>query len=190
MKKKLVFYSFCLIVLIVCFNVGYFISLNKSTKGSLKSKDAKKSEESLTQSVNFDLQKQKLSPNAEVCYKQVYLVCGHNITSENTIDPKWVNMTREDLEKAVLGWKVIEFRRDYVLLEKNFSDLCLNHYIIKENGNEIVVSQKKLNGDTDILKRIELPLGHLSTEDINRLKAGIEIDSREELNQLLEDFTS
>lgn len=134
------------------------------------------------------IEAEKISPNATLILKKHYEECNHTIKEYAKIPEEYVNLTKEELIEKQDGWEIESFSKDEVILIKEQSGLCNEHYVLRENNGTIVVYQIEKN-NTEILKEeTGIATEYLTESDRLRLEEGIRIYGYEELNSTLEDY--
>ena len=138
---------------------------------------------------------ERISPNTFVEKRMYYNQCKHSITNVSTAEDDIVNMTEEQFRKYMgenySNIKILSFSVKEIVLREERNHLCPNHYIIGESDGKIAIYGIDERGDkylTRVFKDYSISL--LKEVDQLRLKAGIVVDSEEELSDVLENFIS
>jgi|GEM_PF-4710328 len=87
-------------------------------------------------------------------------------------------------------WQVVRFSSDEVILFQRKDQICPDHYYVSEIDGFIVVFRFTEAGQKYVLERTDIPVSHLPDIDQEKIKRGILIRTRQEVNQLLEDYSS
>lgn len=133
-------------------------------------------------------QEVKTSPNAIFIFKTYYKECEH-ITNEKVEIPKnFVNQTQEEIKKAYEGWRIEEFNSQQVVFYMEKQGICNEHYIIRENNGYVAIYSVDAFGKETLKETTEIVTAYLPETDKNRLKEGIKVNGKEELNAALEDY--
>ncbi|MBO5454040.1 MAG: hypothetical protein J6A69_08785 [Clostridia bacterium] len=122
---------------------------------------------------------------AILTFEHTFEKCGHTetYTPDNT-------ETFEDISEITLlypSWQIKTADEGRIYLIKTSEGYCKNHYKAHLRGNKITVT--RLNDNT-VYKEFYISLKYLTEDDINELKNGKAINSRQELTEFTEDFTS
>ena len=134
------------------------------------------------------IEQEKISPNAILILKKHYEDCDHIIKEYAKIPEEYVNLTKEELIKKQDGWEIESFSKDEIILIKEQTGLCGEHYVLRENNGTIVVYQIQKD-NTELLKEeTGIATEYLTESDRIRLEEGIRIYGYEELNSALEDY--
>ena len=131
---------------------------------------------------------EKTSPNCKIILKLYYKKCGHLLEKTKTIEEADVNLTEQDLKERFKDWELQKFTPTEIVLYKEFDGFCKEHYVLKEkNGNIAIYSVDENNNET-FIESTEVSTQYLEEDDLNKIKDGIYIYSKKELNKVLEDF--
>jgi len=137
----------------------------------------------------------KIGPNTVLEYKIYYTECNHEVIQEQQLEKHMVNMTREAFESYIKGshpkWEVETFSNKKVVVRIEKNHLCQNHYIIGEKDGKIAVFRIGENGERivdEVYK--DSPISLLKEIDQEKIKNGIITNSKEELDNTLENYIS
>ena len=131
-----------------------------------------------------------ISPGARISMEKRYLNCGHAITNQIDAPANIVNLTEQQLKLAYAGWGIKKFTPLEIVISQDINSKCPYHYILKEkDGYVAVYYQTSINGIS--LKEVTpILVSNLRSEDQEKLKTGIKIESQQNLAQRLEDLGS
>lgn len=130
----------------------------------------------------------KTSPNCTIILKIYYQKCGHLVEKKEDIKVQDVNLTEEELKKKFSDWELQKFTVNEIVLYKEVNEFCGEHYVLKErNGNIAVFSLDENNNET-FVEETDISTKYLAEEDLNKIRSGIFINSKKELNKTIEDF--
>lgn len=132
--------------------------------------------------------KERISPNCLITLKKYYKKCEHTINEYVSVSDKLVNKTQEDLQEEYEGWEIKEFSTNKIILYKEFEEECNEHYIVKDNDGKVTIYKILENGEQVEEKATEISTDYLTENDKLNMKNGIIVNSKEDLNQLIEDF--
>lgn len=132
--------------------------------------------------------KERISPNCLITLKKYYKKCEHTINEYVSVPDKLVNKTQEDLQEEYEGWEIKEFSANKIILYKEFEEECNEHYIVKDNDGKVKIYKILENGEQVEEKATEISTDYLTENDKLNMKNGIIVNSKEDLNQLIEDF--
>lgn len=142
---------------------------------------------------NIDLittsnEEEKTSPNCVFIFKTYYKKCEHIKVEREIITEIMVNKTREDLESIYKAWNIVTFRNNEVLFYKEEEGSCGEHYLLKELDGNLAIYNIDESNNLNLYEDTEIVIRYLPEEDITRIKEGIRVNGRQELNEALEDY--
>ena len=138
--------------------------------------------------VETSVEEEKVSPNCLFIFKTYYRKCEHIKVEKEKTSETMVNKTREDLSKIYKDWDIVTFRNDEVLFYKEEDGICDEHYILKDVDGIITIFVLDENEDATIKEKTAILTEYLPEEDVLKLKEGIRVNGKEELNKTLEDY--
>lgn len=133
-------------------------------------------------------EEEKISPDCIFIFKTLYHKCEHIKVEKEQVKEVMVNKTREDLEKIYKGWQIVTFRNDEVLFYREDEGICGEHYLLRELDGYIAIYNIDEDEDLNLETKTAILIDYLPEEDIVRLKEGIRVNGKEELNKTLEDY--
>ena len=196
MKKTLIFISVLAIIIIATF-VGFFIFQNKENTNLYEAKlveDECTIEGELMKLgmldgyVQANSKEEKVSPNTILKLKKIYLDCKHTITQKVELPAEIINMNKDELESEYKDWKLEEFSPEEIIFSREYTGICNEHYLVKIIGDVLGIYILDEDGKETLKEKTEIYAEYLPENDISRLKEGIEVIGRENLNSLLEDY--
>lgn len=133
--------------------------------------------------------KEKVSADAKLILKKYYRQCDHTINEAVEIPQEIINMEKEEVERQYPDWKVIGFEQDKIVLYKEFEDICGEHYKLKAENGRINIYTINKNGIETLYQRTDIPSEYLPEIDLDQMNGeGLEVDGKQELNRIIEDF--
>jgi len=189
-SKRTVFLFSGLIVLLVliAFSFGYL------TRTSGK----RPREDSLTE--NTDTEKgtgdearevSKTGPDSVLVFKRYYTRCKHTVKEEKDMDNGDIGKTGKQMKRAFPEWELAKFTPEKVTFRKNIDGYCPNHYVIKaKEGYLVIYRPKKDTGKLEAVEESNIPYQWLSPEMKEQVDKGLAVDSREEVERLMENLES
>ena len=133
---------------------------------------------------------EKISPYAKMIIEKKFSKCGHTTYSCLDVPKELINLTNEELAEKYSGWDVKEFSKDEFTLYRLIEANCEDHYVLKEEGGYIAVYNELTDEISNLVEKTEIDVSLLREEDKVDLEEGIKIYGKEELNSLMEDFSS
>ncbi|MCT4621450.1 MAG: hypothetical protein N4A62_18940 [Marinisporobacter sp.] len=94
------------------------------------------------------------------------------------------------LNEKYKEWDVRECNKNKVELYQESDQIPPNFYIAKEHNGYIGVFQVNEKGQDILIEETEIPTSSLSSMDLEYVKNGIVKKNRDEINQILEDYSS
>ena len=131
---------------------------------------------------------EKVSPNAEFALKKYYNECGHFKFEYAKLPEELVNLTKEEVEDFYDDWEVEEFSANKVVLVKEISSLCDEHFIIKLGEKYVQIFHLESDGNLVLYKTTDISRDYLPAEDISKLEQGMYVFGEGKLNSIIEDF--
>lgn len=193
MKKTYIFILIAIAVIIAGVLIGLFIG-NRSKTSDLEPKQETKLAEN-TQNLKNEIEivttsnmEIKTSPNCLFVFRTNYKGCKHTVVERNEIPEECVNKTEEDLQEKYRDWKIEEFTSLMVSFYKDEEGICLEHYILKDDNGYVAVYQIDSFGKETLKEKTEIVTLYLPETDKLRLKEGIKVNGKEELNAAIEDY--
>lgn len=138
--------------------------------------------------IETDSQDEKISPNCSFTIKTYYKGCGHTTNEYNNIPDYLINDTKQDLEEKYPGYEVDTFKSNEVVLYQEKEGECGEHYIVKDLDGKVVIYKKEKNGIEKMIEETSISTDYLPETDKIQIQDGIEVNGRENLNQLIEDY--
>ena len=129
-----------------------------------------------------------ISPNAIIIKKMYYEACDHLIRKTEDIPEELVNKTQEDVELEFPDWKIEEYTPTQIILYKTDSGNCGEHYFVHDHNGVIGIYTVDEYGIKTLEEDTEISTLYLPEEDVQNLKAGVEIVGYTNLVEFLEDY--
>ncbi len=131
---------------------------------------------------------EKISPNAFVTFKVAYKGCGHTTNKYMEVPEDFVNKTKTELQEKYSDWKIEKFSDTEIILSKEESGNCGEHYIVRESEGLVTVYQVLDDGTEREYEKTDISTEYLTETDKINMEKGIEVNGIQNLNQLIEDF--
>lgn len=153
-------------------------------------KENKKVPKENTNIITVSIDEIKLSPNAEMVIKKNFKLCDHTTENRMNIPIEMVNYTRAEVEKKYTGWNIEKFTQEEVILSKEIEANCDAHYVLKIEEEKLKIYNQITEDKYNYIDEINIQLGLLPSLELAELEHGIEVYGEEELNKLVENYTS
>ena len=139
-------------------------------------------------SVKTNAKEEKISPNCSFTQKIYYKKCGHTVQNYLELPQELVNLTKEDLQEKYSEWEIEKFSSNEIVLYKEANGECGDHYLVMENDGKVTIYKVLENGEKELFEKTDISIEYLTESDKINMKDGIRVNSKQELNQLIEDF--
>lgn len=135
-----------------------------------------------------------ISQNTKIIYKTKYTQCGSIIEEEQPMDVDLIGLSEEGLKEYIYekyqNSEVESFSNKKVVISKIENKVCPNHYKVSVHQGYIAVYKFDEEGEKHLVERTKIPVNHLPVIDQEKLQRGILVENLEEVNKLLEDYSS
>lgn len=192
MKKGLIFGIITVVVIIAGIVTGIFLYSNNST-----SEFQTKAEKQLAEDnkLNYEIKQtsstlngEKISIDTVLKFNTYYKECKHTSSEEVNASEELVNKTEEEIQSKYEDWRIKKFNSKEVIFYREKEGICPEHYILRENNGYLTIYNINSEGKEVLYETTGIVTSYLPETDINRLKQGIIINSKEELYSTLEDY--
>ena len=197
MMKKYAFLIIIIVMTLGFFTGNYLYKINKiktnkieeeGLMGKLIEDECTAVTEYGTDLISTNSKVKKTSPNCLIVLKIYYRKCGHLVESKKNIEEGEVNLTEEELKKKFPDWELQKFTSSEIVLYKEVDEFCNEHYLLKEKDGTIAVFSLDENNNEKLERKTNIFTNYLEEDDLEKLRSGIYINSKKELNKALEDF--
>ena len=130
----------------------------------------------------------------EVVYKDEYTKCGHTIQNKDMVYGTTLENLKEEenkkqKEKGII-YEVEEESNDQIVYSRKVDQNCPNHFLVKIEKNDIIIYNIIDDAAMSVYKKLEVDINTLNPEMLEELNEGIKVDSKEDLNLIIEDIES
>ena len=140
-------------------------------------------------SIRANTSEDKITPNTDIIKKIYYIDCDHIKQEEEEPSENLINMNKSEFQTQYIGWEIQRFTNSEVVIYKEVHDYCGEHYLIKEENGKIVVYKiDKYDKEIEKIEEMEIETNYLTETDLDKIKEGIKVYSKKEINKILEDF--
>lgn len=101
-----------------------------------------------------------------------------------------IGMTEEEIIAQFPDYELKSFTNEEVVLYKEFDEAYYNTYTISIYGDDLVLYYGDEKDDSNIIQTVKVSTSALPEEELAKLEEGITVYGEEELNKLLESYTS
>lgn len=196
------------IISILLLGIGIYIGFSTTSNGGknntpftiVKGSDKDDKSEEDEENVKDEAKEENLSTvstktyDIEVVYRDNYTLCNH------TIEEKEVEygVTLDDLKKAEIEkqklankeYNILEESNERIVFTRNVTQNCPNHFLVKLENGSVVIYNRVKDGVNTVYKKMDISQETIMPELLEELNLGIKVDSKEELNFIIEDIES
>lgn len=138
--------------------------------------------------VKANTQEEKTSPNCSLTTKTYYQKCGHTKSEYGNLPSDFVNLTKDEIQEKYQEYEIEDFTTNAIILYQKKEGDCGEHYRIKDKEGTVTVYQILEDGSEQELETTGITTEYLPETDKINMKNGIQVNGKQELNQLIEDF--
>ncbi len=138
--------------------------------------------------IKANTQEEKTSPNCSVTTKIYYKKCGHTTSKYDNLPQEFVNLTKEEIQNNYQDYDIESFNANKIELYQEKDGQCGEHYMVKDKDGEVAIYKILEDGSQEELETTSVTTEYLTETDKINIKKGIQINGKQELNQLIEDF--
>ena len=129
-----------------------------------------------------------MSPNCSITIRTFYKKCGHTTSEYDNIPEKLVNCTKEEIKNKYEGYKVEKFSSNEIILYIEKDGECGEHYIVRDKDGTVMIYRNIGNGEEEFVEETGISTDYLPETDKINMKNGIQVNGKQALNQLIENF--
>jgi len=193
MRKKYIIVLMAIVTIIAGFMVGVVLANRNKTSNlepEIESKLAKETQNMQNEldTIATSHREIKTSPNAILVLETYYQGCQHTTIKREEIPTECVNQTEENLQEKYRDWKIKEFTNGEVILYQERQGICEEHYLVKEHNGYVAIYTVDKEGKETLKETTEIVISYLPETDKLRLKEGIKVYGKENLNATIEDY--
>ena len=135
----------------------------------------------------------KINANTDLVQKIIYLKCSEEEILRTKPTEKLIGLTIYQLQKVYQGWVFDKFDSDEVDMTLKVDSYCREHannMFIGISDGHVAIFYGKPGSKPIIKEKTNIKASQLMTEDVEELKNGITVGSKEELLRTLEGMQS
>ena len=99
-----------------------------------------------------------------------------------------VNLTQSEIQEKYQKYKIESFASNEVILSQEKEGECGEHYMVKDKDGQVTVYQILEDGTQKELEITSITTEYLPETDKINMKNGLQVNGKQELNQLIEDY--
>lgn len=138
--------------------------------------------------VRANTQEEKTSPNCSLITKTYFSQCGHTKVEYANLPQDLVNLRKSELEEKYPDYQIEVFSSNEVTLYQKKEGECGEHYMVKDKEGQVVIYQILEDGTQKELEETAITTEYLPETDKINMKNGIQVNGKQALNQLIEDY--
>ncbi|MCC5911551.1 MAG: BofC C-terminal domain-containing protein [Clostridiaceae bacterium] len=142
-------------------------------------------------------QEEGIRDSTVIKYKTLYTICESSIEEIDTPSNDMIGLTKDGLKEYLrfnsLLFDIENFSTEEVILLQNKTTVCpehYNYYWLTEEDGHIVIYQFNERGQKILIERTSISMAMLPIVDQQKLKKGILRRTKDDVNRLLEDYSS
>ena len=192
MRKGWIIGIIAILLLIAGIVLGIYVyninNIQKNNSVNERLANTKDNNQTIENAIHTVYAEERIAPNCKIVEKQYYKGCDHIIRDEKEIDENYINYTREEFAKAYKDWEIEEFDRNNIIVYKENSGYCEEHYVIREHNGVLAIYTVDENGVETLKEDTEILTMYMPEEDIQKFKIGVQVVGNANLHSILEDF--
>lgn len=138
--------------------------------------------------IKANTQEEKTSPNCTITKKDHFLECGHTKSEYGILPRDFVNLKQEEIQEKYPNYKIESFSSNEIVLSQEKEGSCEEHYMVKDKEGEVAIYQILSDGTQKEIEITGITTEYLPETDKINMKKGIQVNGKQALNQLIEDF--
>lgn len=138
--------------------------------------------------IKANTQEEKTSPNCSLTTKTYYQKCGHTKSEYANLPQDLVNLAKSEIQEKYQEYEIESFSSNEVILYQEKEGECGEHYMVKDKEGMVIVYQILEDGSQKELETTGITTEYLTENDKINIRNGIQVNGKQELNQLIEDF--
>lgn len=138
--------------------------------------------------IKANTQEEKASPNCSLTTKTYYEKCGHTKSEYANLPQDLVNLTENEIQEKYPEDKIEKFSSNEIILYQEKEGECGEHYMVKDKEGTVVIYQILEDGSQKEIETTGISTEYLPETDKINMENGIQVNGKQELNQLIEDF--
>lgn len=138
--------------------------------------------------IKANTQEEKTSPNCSLTTKTYYQKCGHTKSEYSNLPSNFVNLTKDEIQEKYQEYEIEDFATNAIILYQQKEGDCGEHYMVKDKDGMVTIYQVLEDGSEKEIETTGITTEYLPETDKINMKNGIQVNGKQELNQLIEDF--
>ncbi len=206
MSKDLGYFFLC-IVFILGVSIGLYAGIDMNKENSIASnttvnepvqdvviktiqKENREDNIDSGEAIEVAVSEERVSPYSKLIVKKVFSKCSHTTVDIIDMPKELINLTKKEFQEKYSGWQIEKFADDEIILLGTINGNCEDHFVLKENEGTIAIYNELTEDKMNLLKTLDVNVELLTNDDKMSLKEGIKVYGKQELNSIIEDYTS
>lgn len=191
-KQLKKFIILALILFLISSVIGYYVGdkiFNKEKNIVIENVDMITKNDKQDEIITTGGKEIKILPSTKLGIKKKYKECNHISFEFVELPTELINLNKEQVEQKYPEWEIEEFEENKVILFKEVEGICDEHFLI-QLGEEFVEIYRIIDKKESkvLYKKTQISSQYLTEEDIEKLKNGIVIYGKDQLNSVIEDY--
>ena len=170
--------GFIIIFILAVFSGYYLFKQENKPQNNIQSNEIKLNEitNEQTNSIANEItiqttqNEEKVTPNTDLVLKKYYKECNHTINEYVEMPAEMINLTKEEIQKEYEDWEIKEFSVQKVILQKEETGNCNQHYVIKEKDGIIAIYKINKDGEEILKEETAISTQYLSQTDLLKIQ--------------------
>ncbi|HZJ76728.1 MAG TPA: BofC C-terminal domain-containing protein [Oscillospiraceae bacterium] len=135
-----------------------------------------------------------INNDTELIYKTLHTQCEDTVEEVQKPEPELIGLNKDGFEKYLIenqqDWEIESFSKEKIVLSRQANKVCPSHYLVIVDNGYITIYKYNEDGSRELVEQTDIPINILPVMDQEKLRKGILLDTKKEVNQLLEDYGS
>lgn len=190
-RYRIMVFSVCVILLMFGIVIGF--NIENKDNNNYSEEVINKNNELDEVSIYTDSKSGK-KYDIELVYEDYYTLCNHNITNTETVYATTLNsLKKQEIEKQKKEDKEYNIKEENnyrLVFYREVNQNCPNHFKVKMEEGVVVIYNIISETVETVYKKIDISQDLIRPEMLEELNTGIVVNSKEELNLIIEDLES
>lgn len=190
-RYRIMVFSVCVILLMFGIVIGF--NIENKDNNNYSEEVINKNNELDEVSIYTDSKSGK-KYDIELVYEDHYTLCNHNITNTETVYATTLNsLKKQEIEKQKKEDKEYNIKEENnyrLVFYREVNQNCPNHFKVKMEEGVVVIYNIISETVETVYKKIDISQDLIRPEMLEELNTGMVVNSKEELNLIIEDLES
>ncbi len=133
-------------------------------------------------------EEEKTSPNCSLEIKTYFKGCQHITRQYSNLPENLVNLAKDEIQEIYPDYMIQSFSSNEIVLYNQKEGSCGEHYLVKSENGIVSIYKVLEDGNLEKIEDTKISIEYLPETDKTNMEKGIEVNGKQNLNQLLEDF--